>query len=264
MPAQRPYTQWTADTEIAFVVALKLHGRATHAAAEIGRTVAAAYLRRKRLPDFAARWDAALDEWRRRTAAESAPPAPDPEDLACTAHFDGFTRDRRRAFLRKLTETGDVEEACRYVRLTAAGAYKLRRAHPSFRAAWDRAMGQSVATLEQAAIDRAVDGVEEPVWHAGKIVGYRVVRSDALLRTMLQRGGTGLKKGKTKKERIEIATEAAKLAGGSFIAKPHQTADDAFAALEWKLDRLATKHRREEAEEAAEQATRWLTDGKIP
>ena len=260
MPAKRPFTQWTADTEIAFVVALKLHGRATQAAAEIGRTAPGAYLRRNRLPEFAAKWDAALDEWRRRNAAATAPPAPDPEDLACIAHFDGFTKDRRRAFLRKLTETGDVEEACRYVRLTPAGAYKLRRAHPTFRAAWDKALGQSVATLEQAAIDRAVDGVEEPVWHHGKIVGHRVVRSDALLKTMLQRGATVLKKASTKKERVEIAKEAAKLAGGSFVPELVRTAEQVFESLAHKLDRVARHQRRQEAQ----RAVALLEMGKIP
>ncbi|QDZ06994.1 hypothetical protein FPZ24_05460 [Sphingomonas panacisoli] len=260
MPAKRPYTQWTADTEIAFIMALRFHGRATLAAAELGKTPAGAYQRRKRCPDFAAKWEGALDEWRKRHAAESAPPAPDAGDLPIVEHFDGFTKDRRRAFLRKLTETGDVEEACRYVRLTPAGAYKLRREHPSFRAAWDKALGQSVSTLEQAAIDRAVHGVEEPVWHAGKIVGTRVVRSDSLLKTMLQRGGTAIRVLKTNKERVAAAQEAAKAAGGSFVSGTARSDEEVFDSITWKFERLEAKMRGDDVA----QAVRWLAEGKIP
>ena len=260
MPSKSPYTQWTADTEIAFVMALRFHGRATLAEKELGKTAAGAYLRRKRCPDFAAKWERALDEWRQRQAAATAPPAPDADDLPFAAHFDGFTKDRRRAFLRKLTETGDVEEACRYVRLTAAGAYKLRREHASFRTAWDKALGQSVAILEQAAIDRAINGVEEPVWHGGKIVGTRIVRSDTLLRTLLVRGGAGVKKGATKRERIEIAKQAATLAGGYFGERLPQSSDAVFESIARKLDRLSAHMHGEEVE----QAIAWLAEGKIP
>jgi hypothetical protein len=258
MAARRAYTQWTADTEIAFVMALRFHGRATLAAAELGKTVAGAYLRRKRCPDFAAKWEAALDEWRRRNAAVLAPPAADADDLPMVEHFDGFTKQRRRAFLRKLTETGDVEAACRYVRLTPSGAYQLRRNHPAFRDAWDRALAMSVATLEQAAVERGLVGVEEPVWHAGKIVGYRMRQSDTLLKLMIQRGDRREGADRTKQELIEEARTAARLAGGRFATE--QGSEEAFASLAHKLDRIASHRRRQEAARAEQ----WLAEGKIP
>ncbi|THD35423.1 MAG: hypothetical protein E7773_13405 [Sphingomonas sp.] len=265
MPSSpRSFSRWTVDAEIAFVVALKLHGRAHAAAAEIGRTVSGAYHRRKRLPDFAAKWDAAIEDWRRRMGADRAPPAPDRDDLPIVERFDGFTKQRRRAFLRKLTDTGDVEEACAYVRLSVYQARQLRRDHPSFRAAWDRALEQSVATLEQAAIERALHGVEEPVWHAGKIVGTRRRYSDGLLRTMVTRGGPAQRKDpaapkrQTRQELIAAAQAAARLAGGHFaFGTRQQLCDDAFETLRVKLEKMEAHLKRKAAEKrAADKAKR--------
>ena len=50
--------------------------------AEIGRTAAGAYLRRNRDPAFAAKWEDALDQWRRRNARETGEAAGlDPDNL---------------------------------------------------------------------------------------------------------------------------------------------------------------------------------------
>ena len=52
--------RWTADTERAFLLALRLTGQAKAAAVEIGRTPGAVYARRANNPDFKRDWDAVI------------------------------------------------------------------------------------------------------------------------------------------------------------------------------------------------------------
>lgn len=101
---------------------------------------------------------------------------------------DGWTPQRRRAFLRALGETGCVRDACARARISNTSAYRMRRRCPVFAKAWDRALAKVAPTIEQAAFERAVNGWEEPVWHGGKLVGYRRRFSDGLLRLLLTRG----------------------------------------------------------------------------
>lgn len=264
MPKPSTGTNWTTDTCTAFLMALRFHGNAKRACAEIGRGVASAHRRRAADPDFAARWKAMLAEGRAAGIAKyeraAAARAAGDGTMANRTRFDGLTPPRQRAFLRALTETGNYDEACRQVKLSRTAVFNMRNRYPDFAAACEQALSRSVSTLEQAAIDRAVEGIEEPVWYAGKIVGTRIVRSDMLLKTMLDRGKTVHRPPKTKQERIAAAKEAAERAGGQFMKGPIRTAEQAFAALEWKLDRVAARHRWLDEE----QAKAWLAEGKIP
>jgi hypothetical protein len=246
---KRAYTQWTADTEIAFIMALRFHGRATLAAAEIGRTVAGAYLRRDRCPDFAAKWQDALDQWRRAHAAtgRAAVGLDDPDAPSGTSpnppHFDGWTPIRRRAFLRVLGETGKVPAACAQIGLTERGAYALRRRDPSFAAAWDRALVLAPATLEQVAFERAVEGIEEPVFHAGKQVGTRRRYSDSLMRELLAT--------RERRERLAREEAAAKV---KMVPAPTRTPEEALASF---IKKLETVERRVEGDRVAAEARAW-------
>ncbi|HEX4695875.1 hypothetical protein [Sphingomonas sp.] len=258
----RAYTQWTADTEIAFVMALRFHGHVGRALAEVGRTESPAYDRRRRSPEFAARWDDALDQWRRANAeARRAAKGLDAADVpAVVGHHDGWTAIRRRAFLRLIGEGESVTAACETLGLSFPGAYHLRDRDPAFAAAWDRAKGQSTGVLQQIAVERAVDGVEEQVWHAGKVVGTRRRYSEVLLRTLVTRDAAVPRKDRTKKELVAAAHAAAKLAGGSFVPKQVRTSEEVFASIAAKLDRVAAHNLRKEAV----RAERWLAEGKIP
>jgi hypothetical protein len=72
--------------------------------------------------------------------------------------------------------------------MTPEGAYVLRR-HPqatSFRKAWEIALALGVQRLEDVAMERALHGVEVPVYAYGTIVGTRVVYNDALLMFLLR------------------------------------------------------------------------------
>ena len=265
MPKQRAFTHWTADTCTAFFMALRFHGTATRAAAEIGRSVASAYKRRERDAPFALRWDEMIQAWRAANViGEARELAAIDEERAMPnrERFDGFTPLRQRAFLRALTETGTYADACRRVNLSTTAARNMRERYPEFAAACDRALAMSVATLEQAAVERAVQGVEEPVWHAGKVVGTRVRRSDTLLKLMLVRGDRRDGRDRTKEELVEAARDAARLAGGRFSADMDRTAssDAAFADLAHKLDRIANHARRQEVAKA----DRLRLEGKAP
>ncbi len=101
-------------------------------------------------------------------------PRPDPQ------------RDRRRqTFLRLLAAGEPAIGAADAADIPRSTLYIWRRDAPRFRAAWDRAAvlaREALADRFQAAlIHRAVDGVDEPVFHAGKLVGTRKRYSDALL-----------------------------------------------------------------------------------
>jgi hypothetical protein len=72
--------------------------------------------------------------------------------------------------------------------MTPEGAYLLRR-HPrggSFRAAWEAALALGVRRLEDVAMERALHGVEVPVYHFGAVVGSRRVYNDRLLVFLLR------------------------------------------------------------------------------
>ncbi len=101
---------------------------------------------------------------------------------------DGWTPQRQRAFLRALSETGSVRDACARAQISTTSAYRMRDRSAAFDRAWRRALAKVAPTIEQAAYERAVLGWEEPVWHGGKIVGHRRRYSDGLLRLLLTRG----------------------------------------------------------------------------
>lgn len=101
---------------------------------------------------------------------------------------DGWTPDRQRRFIDALAELGSVKAAAHAVNMTPEGAYLLRR-HPEageFREAWEAALALGVQRLEDIAMERALFGVEVPVYCFGKIIGTRRVYNDALLMFLLR------------------------------------------------------------------------------
>ena len=101
---------------------------------------------------------------------------------------DGWTPQVQAQFVRALADGGSVTRACQAVRRSRVSAYRLRR-DPSartFARAWDEALASTTALLAETALDRAVNGVEEPVFHKGERVGYRVRYDNRLLFAMLR------------------------------------------------------------------------------
>jgi hypothetical protein len=105
---------------------------------------------------------------------------------------DGWTPERQRGFIEALADTGSVRAAAHAVNMTPEGAYLLRR-HPEaqgFRKAWEAALKLGVQRLEDVAMERALHGVEVPVYHFGAVVGSRRHYNDRLLMFMLRNRAT--------------------------------------------------------------------------
>lgn len=101
---------------------------------------------------------------------------------------NGWKPEVQLAFIEALADTGSVRAACRQVGRTEHGAYQLRR-HPEageFRAAWEAALALGIRRIEDVAMDRALNGVEVPVYSYGQLVGTRVTYNDRLLMFLLR------------------------------------------------------------------------------
>ncbi|MBI1402209.1 MAG: hypothetical protein GC147_03215 [Porphyrobacter sp.] len=101
---------------------------------------------------------------------------PDTPDSPRAQRGDGWTRAKQVAFLRALSATHSVSEAARSVGMSRQSAYRLRsrlKGQP-FDLAWEVAFHHSYDVLAHAALERALNGVEVPVFFQGEQVGsYR-------------------------------------------------------------------------------------------
>ncbi|MDF7777807.1 hypothetical protein P1X14_21305, partial [Sphingomonas sp. AOB5] len=108
-----------------------------------------------------------------------------------TNRHDGWTPERQKAFVEALADTGSVRRAAAMVNMSQANAYALRRAHGAdeFRRAWDAALDFGLKRLKDLAFERAIEGELVPVFVAGKLMGFRRKRNDALLMFCLRHYG---------------------------------------------------------------------------
>jgi hypothetical protein len=89
---------------------------------------------------------------------------------SATNRHDGWTPERQRLFIRNLARIGVVSAAARAVGMSPKSAYALlRRAgdDSGFAFAWRKALRASRTTVLCAAVDRALNGVETPVFVRG-------------------------------------------------------------------------------------------------
>lgn len=91
-----------------------------------------------------------------------------------------------KGFLAALAETGVVRYACRAADVDSGLVYARRQASPDFAAAWAQALEDAADSLEEAAVERARDGIIEYV--VGKDGEVRENRkySDTLLIFLLK------------------------------------------------------------------------------
>jgi hypothetical protein len=97
-----------------------------------------------------------------------------------------WTAPKRRAFLEKLSETGNVSEAARASKVSRSHAYALKLADLAFAAEWTDALESATDVLEAEARHRAVTGVEQPHFHQGQVTGSVRKYSDSLLMFLLK------------------------------------------------------------------------------
>ncbi len=77
------------------------------------------------------------------------------------------------------------------VNIAQTNCYELRRAPGAeeFRRAWDAALDFGLKRLKDIAFERAIEGQLVPVFVAGKLMGFRRKRNDALLMFCLRHYG---------------------------------------------------------------------------
>lgn len=100
-------------------------------------------------------------------------PANSAGDVLPTVRPECWTRQRQAEFLVALAATHSVAAAAREVGMSRQSAYKLRaRLHGEpFDLAWSAAVHSAFDRLIEAALERAVNGVEVPQYHKGELVG---------------------------------------------------------------------------------------------
>ena len=111
---------------------------------------------------------------------------PDPPD---PLRHDGWTPARQGAFLRELAATHSVTAAARMVGMSRQSAYKLRarlQGQP-FDKAWEAAFLTRFDVLAEAALDRALNGVEVPHYYNGELVGTSRRYDERLTLALLDR-----------------------------------------------------------------------------
>jgi hypothetical protein len=108
--------------------------------------------------------------------AVPATDAPAPKPAAKPPRDNGWTLAKQAAFLRALSASHSVSEAARSVGKSRQSAYQLRsklKGQP-FDLAWEVAFHHSYDVLAHTALERALNGVEVPVFFQGEQVGaYR-------------------------------------------------------------------------------------------
>ena len=104
-----------------------------------------------------------------------------------TARHDGWTPARQAAFLRELAATHNVSAAAKAVGMGRQSAYKLRarlRGMP-FDRAWEAAFASRFDVLAEAALERALNGVEVPHYYNGELIGTSRKYDERLTLAML-------------------------------------------------------------------------------
>jgi hypothetical protein len=102
------------------------------------------------------------------------------------SRHDAFTGARKNMYLKALTKTGCILDACRLTGVPARTVYNHQGTDPDFARNCRLAIELASAPIELTAYERAVIGVEEDVIRGGKVVATRMKRSDYMLRVLLQ------------------------------------------------------------------------------
>lgn len=93
---------------------------------------------------------------------------------------------KRTSFLAALASGASVADAANAAVIGVRTAYNWRAADKTFAGDWERAYAQGADALHAEALRRATEGVDEPVFHQGAIVGYVRRRSDTLLMFLMK------------------------------------------------------------------------------
>lgn len=90
------------------------------------------------------------------------------------------------AFLAALADCGVLTYAAEAAGVDRGTVWRRREADPDFAAQCELAIEMAADKLEQEARRRAIEGVEEPVYQGGQLIGTKTVYSDQLLALLLK------------------------------------------------------------------------------
>jgi hypothetical protein len=125
------------------------------------------------------------DENNQQPEREAAPRGGKAPKKKLRFRHDGFTPKKQRKFIKILAKTGCVLDACRGIGLSSTSAYRAKEKLPDLAREWESALKRAATTLDAVAWKRGVEGVEEPVYYAGKFSHMAVKRSDSILRLLM-------------------------------------------------------------------------------
>jgi hypothetical protein len=115
--------------------------------------------------------------------SQKLPPHPNDRNVALIAKMEKAAP----LFLREYSHTMHYANSLATCGLLRSDVTRYMELSPEFRAALQRARGEALTVLEDAAIERAVIGIDRDVYYKGEVVGTQKEYSDAML-AMLMRG----------------------------------------------------------------------------
>ena len=100
--------------------------------------------------------------------------------------LDKLTNPKQRAFLAAYMRVANVSRAAELAEIDRTSHYVWKQEDEEYRAAFEAAKELACEALEDEAIRRARDGVEEQVWFQGAVCGTVRKYSDTLLIFLLK------------------------------------------------------------------------------
>jgi hypothetical protein len=164
---------------------------------------------------------------------------------------DAFTRSKRRVFLKALTKTGCVLDACRAAGVASTTVYDLQAKDPEFMKHCTLAIDMASVPVELTAWERGVTGIEEDVIRGGQVIGTRLKRSDSVLRLLLQGANPakyGPRPGFSRKQLTKLERERIGEEVRAEIAAKRPSFEEAMMLLDDKLQKASIGWDREKIE----------------
>lgn len=132
-----------------------------------------------------------------------------------------FGKADKERFLDALSENCNISASAKACGFSTSTIDRHRRKDATFRANVLAALTSGYERLELAMLERAIHGVEEDVWHSGKIVGTKTSYNDAMALRLLA-----------------LHRDTVKGAPGETEEELDETYEAARAELEAKLDEM--------------------------
>ena len=123
-------------------------------------------------------------------SATTAAAGPEATSAAAPTAEPRWTGERKAEFILELAATQCVATAARRVGMSRQSAYKLRAREQgeAFDLAWAIALEQAYRQLQSAALARALNGTEVPVYQRGELIGTRQHFDERLICFLLGKG----------------------------------------------------------------------------